>query len=266
MFNIYYINYVKAYEIAMLIDNQILTSKTSEQKNEVSGNAEGDVDLNIFKNIPIFGNLMPSLDITGGIAGSKMQTAIDTIQVVHTKSTILRTIYNKCDVVKSKKDFEIGKLVKIENISLGINNLDEVQGLKALLSGFVNKIPIEGLGDINLISLINIFSKYSNYILEGKIAKDDVVIRIPIKAEEEFESQYSIFDLNIGTVTILGIYRGKFNKSTLISKIEDIGKDKSQDEIRIIETEGGLKKIDGKAHFIDVIGIIQELKGKIDDE
>lgn len=36
MFNIYYINYAKAYEIAMLIDNKILESKTKEKDSTVA--------------------------------------------------------------------------------------------------------------------------------------------------------------------------------------------------------------------------------------
>lgn len=44
MFNIYYINYTKAYEIAMLIDNKMLESKTKEKEGTVSGHIEGDFD------------------------------------------------------------------------------------------------------------------------------------------------------------------------------------------------------------------------------
>ena len=44
MFNIYYINYAKAYEIAMLIDNKILESKMKEKDSSVDGHvgAGGD--------------------------------------------------------------------------------------------------------------------------------------------------------------------------------------------------------------------------------
>lgn len=49
MFNIYYINYAKAYEIAMLIDNKILESKTKEKDSTVAGNINGRSDVNSFE-------------------------------------------------------------------------------------------------------------------------------------------------------------------------------------------------------------------------
>ena len=40
MFNLYYINYAKAYEIAMLLDNRILEQKTKEKETEASLDVE----------------------------------------------------------------------------------------------------------------------------------------------------------------------------------------------------------------------------------
>ena len=45
MFNIYYINYGKAYEIAMLIDNKILESKINEKNSSANGHVDGRVDI-----------------------------------------------------------------------------------------------------------------------------------------------------------------------------------------------------------------------------
>lgn len=44
MFNIYYINYAKAYEISMLIDNKLPEEKTKEKESNISGHLDGEFD------------------------------------------------------------------------------------------------------------------------------------------------------------------------------------------------------------------------------
>ena len=51
MFNIYYINYEKATEISMLIDNKVLESITTTKGRESSGKGEGDVSTDSLANI-----------------------------------------------------------------------------------------------------------------------------------------------------------------------------------------------------------------------
>ena len=41
MFNIYYINYEKAYEISMLIDNKLIEQRVKETGSEFQGNGKG---------------------------------------------------------------------------------------------------------------------------------------------------------------------------------------------------------------------------------
>ena len=65
-----------------------------------------------------------------------------------------------------------------------------------------------------------------------------------MSAKNEMESQYSISDIEIGKVTVIGIYRGEFTKSIVESKIN-----------RNISNSSGNSKV----HYIDVISIIQEI-------
>lgn len=48
---------------------------------------------------------------------------------------------------------------------------------------------------------------------------ENIMLKIPMSAENEMESQYSISDIEIGKVTVLGIYRGKFDRSDVEHKI-----------------------------------------------
>lgn len=149
----------------------------------------------------------------------------------------------------------------------------------------MSRVPVEGLGDVNLTSLMEVIFKGSSYVLCGKLPhrfgkEEDMMLKIPMSAENEMESQYSISDVEIGKVTILGIYRGEFERRDIELKINrmmalnDTNKEnkenstKSNDEGSDIEDgvlEENKKNIfnssvqKNKVHYIDVIAIIQEL-------
>ena len=69
------------------------------------------------------------------------------------------------------------------------------------------------------------------------------MLKIPMSAENEMESQYSISDIEIGKVTVLGIYRGEFDRRDVERKINrmmalnDSGK-KNQQETNDIQDSG----------------------------
>ena len=44
MFNIYYINYEKAYEMAMLIDNKLISQRVKETGSGVQGTGKGELN------------------------------------------------------------------------------------------------------------------------------------------------------------------------------------------------------------------------------
>ena len=106
------------------------------------------------------------------------------------------------------------------------------------------------------------------------------MLKIPMSAENEMESQYSISDIEIGKVTVLGIYRGEFERCDVERKINRMmalnnSSKKSQEQSNNIQDssmdiEDGVREedkkdipnasvIQGKVHYIDVIAIIQDL-------
>ena len=154
MFNIYYINYEKAYQIAMLIDNKIIETKQKEKEGKFNTTGNGNSSLGSFDEIPFIGKYMPKIEIKGEMAGSKSHKVIDTVKVISTKSTILRTIYSKAKEIKKLNDKTIGSLVRMKDISLNITNEDEVLGIKTMISGAIGKVPVEGMGDIDITALL----------------------------------------------------------------------------------------------------------------
>lgn len=284
LFNIYYINQEKASEISMLFDNEIVEKITRIKNTELTIDGDVDVDTGVASKIPVVGQYFPSLDLKGSLTNNRANRVEDTVKVVSSKSTILKPIYEKAKEVRRLDDSKVGNLVKIKDVFLSVVNSNDVLATKALMSGLLSKVPVEGLGNIDLTSLIEVMFKGSAYVLCGKLphrfGKDEhMMLKIPMSAENEMESQYSISDIEIGKVTVIGIYRGEFTKSVVESKINrllalnEAGKE-NQDQITTdhddgIDIEDGVREEDkknisnssgnSKVHYIDVISIIQEI-------
>ena len=274
MFNIYYINYAKAYEIAMLIDNKILEEIVKENERVGNKNFESGTDASKLKDLPVLGKYIPSVNINGTFEGTKTNKVIDTVKVVSTHSTLLNPIYQKSREVTKLEEKNIGDLIKIKNVSLEIANEDEVFTAKTLLSGIIEKVPVNGVDNLDVATLLEVMYKDYSYILNGKLPKkrfrnnenEEIIIKIPMKADGEMENQYNISDLEIGVVTIVGIYRGKYIKNELVGKLNKFDRnDQNQqsdnnDEIIIESEDDNLEEeINKQVHYIDVIAIVQDI-------
>lgn len=270
MFNVYYINYAKAFEIAMQMDNKLLEQTIKEKGWDISAEGHADIDAKkSFLNI-----ILPKLSGSLSLEGSKSSKATDTIKVVSTKSTVLAPIAKKATEVKKINDNRIGNLIKIKNVQLTVHNGNDMLAAKVLMSGILDQIPIEGIGSKDLSGLVDAFLKGASYILTGKVpekvktqeAGDQIILKIPMQLDNEMESQYSIADIEIGPVTIIGIYRGKYNAGQIRARMDTLSsyRDKGPNsEMETADNSGGAstQAFDSEAnmHYIDVIAIVQEL-------
>lgn len=270
MFNVYYINYAKAFEIAMQMDNKILEQTVKDHGWEVDGEAKAEVDSKEIKN-PLLTKLLPKLDASLSINASKSSKASDTIKIVSTKSTVLAPIVKKASEVKKIDDNKIGNLIKIKNVPLTVHNGKAIIAARALMSGLLAQISVEGIGQIDLTGLADSFLKGASYIITGElpdkvktdIEKAQILFKIPMQMDNEMESQYSIADIELGPVTIVGIYRGKYKAGVIRKRIDALSSLNNNNQPTEIETEDEVneRKFDDDAemHYIDVIAVIQEL-------
>lgn len=285
MFNIYYINHEKASEISMLFDNEIVEKITRIKNTELMLSGDADATTGAAAKLPIIGQYLPSIDLSGNLSHNRSKRVEDTVKVVSSKSTILKPIYEKAKEVRRLDDSKVGNLVKIKDVYLTVVNSDDVMATKALMSGLVSQVPVEGIGNMNFTSLMEVMFKGSAYVLCGELPhrfgpNEHMMLKIPMSAENEMESQYSISDIEIGKVTVLGIYRGKFERCDVERKINrmmalnDSNKKRQDQSIDIqdsgMDIEDGVQEEDkkdipkasgtqGKVHYIDVIAIIQDL-------
>lgn len=95
MFNVYYINYAKAFEIAMQMDNKVLEQTIKDKGWDISGGVHGDVDAKQ----SFLDFLLPKLSGSVSLEGSKSSKTTDTIKVVSTKSTVLAPIVKKAIII-----------------------------------------------------------------------------------------------------------------------------------------------------------------------
>ena len=269
----------------MLFDNEIVEKITRIKNRDFAFEGAIDATTGASAKIPVIGKYLPSVDLGGNLSHNRANRVEDTVKVVSSKSTILKPIYDNAKEIRRLDDSKVGNLVKIKDIYLTVANSDDVMSTKALMSGFANQIPVEGFGNMNFSALMEVMLKGSAYVLCGKLphrfGKDEhMMLKIPMSAENEMESQYSISDIEIGKVTVLGIYRGEFNRNDVERKINRMmalnDRNKKYHETTSDIQDNGIDIEDGvteeekgaipdfsasndKVHYIDVIAIIQDL-------
>ena len=219
--------------------------------------------------------------------GSLSNKVIETLEVKTTKSIILNEVFEKSSNVKSFTDkVEEGALVLINDVSLSLINDVELRTVKLFNSGAFKNLRIPNTEGFDITSLFNSMFKDYAYKIKGKISnsEEQILIKIPITFDNEFESSYNVDDLFIGKVSILGIYKGKTSISRLkntFGYFSELGsmqngilKSDDTDEIydsqyprngaNIMSTywKEGDKNI---YHYIDLLAIVQNIKSNTND-
>ena len=285
MFSIYYINNEKASEISMLFDNEIVEKITRIKNTEFILAGDNDIKTCGTPKIPVIGQYLPNVSLNGNLSYNKSNIVEDTVKAVSSKSTILRPIYEKAKEVRRLDDIRVGNLVKVKDVYLTVVNFDDIMATKALIRGIACQVPVEDTGNMNFTSFMELMCKESAYVLSGELphifgTNEHMMLKIPMSVENELESQYSISDIELSKVTVLGIYRGEFKRCDVERKINRMmvlndSNKKNQEQTNNIQDNGmniedGMREEDkkdipnssvtqGKVHYIDVIAIVQEL-------
>lgn len=220
IFNIYYINFPKVYEIKMMLGNIILLNKELESNKNIEGGAEIgakiDIGTKFFKMFNVEG------EGKGRVAGSSAQKVLETFEVKTTKSVILNDVIENSRAIKSFDGINEGELVRIDNVSLKLENEPELRVVKLFTSDAFKGMSVPGAKDFDMNNLFNSMFKDYAYKLKGSMSNSDenLLIKIPMTFENEFESSYSVDDLFIGKVSLVGLYKGKIKLTDLKNSLE----------------------------------------------
>lgn len=172
----------------------------------------------------------------------------------------------------------MGDLICIKNAELELLNTEDTYVVtKLLLNGAFNDTKVSSNDqnmkiEMNLSSIINSLLKDCVYELDCKANNKEFLLTIPMTFENDFENSYNIYDLQVGKVTVVGIYRGKElqrQRMSLQEMLSENGKNRqyATDELQLKSSTGLHSKHstnDRKRNLevIDVIAIIQEINAK----
>lgn len=276
LFNLFYLNTSKAHEIAMLIDNKIMKTIEGEQVSEelLKYNASatlGKRDL-------------ASADIGYSLEDNSKKRVYENFDVKTTKSIMLRRIYETAQKKKGNlENLQVGDLAVFEDIELQQMNIDDTVMILNVLQDSKIKNQVNDSVEINLNKMMD--KMLDDFTIDYTFVckqdgKEPFIIQIPYKATGNFENGYQHNDLQLGKLSLIGIYRGKIDfskRDSISSKFLEIMSDSYNQEIRKkenmvemklsssavpagnIQFEFHHKKLAGEMHLIDVIAIIQEL-------
>lgn len=215
----------------------------------------------------------------GNIKTNNSQKVFETFEVKTTKSIILDEVFEKAVEISNLENMEEGQLIKISKVKLSLINEQELRTVKIINSGGFKNLGLAENG-LDLNSLFNSMFKDYAYKILGKVGnqeKHNLIIKIPLSFENEFESSYSVDDLFIGKVTIVGIYKGLIKVSKLRNSFEffqelggglpsfNTNQDDEIEESQYPETTRQhypiLKNHDDESyHYIDLLAIVQNVK------
>lgn len=253
-FNIYYLNFSKVYETKMLLNHHVTERITKERRISQQSSA----------NIGIPKDL---LTLNYSENKGEFSKLTETIKVKEEKSVVLNEIINICKIPTSISELNEGDLIKIDNIKIKFYSDEGTQLIMSLLNKDVFEgIQYEGYAVNNFISAcLNDIS----YLLKCEFDENELIFKIPMENSSEFESKYSINDLLIGKLSIIGVYKGEISedefKQSLISRIEteneseNLSKIKSSSKEKIASTQRDINSEDKKLPYIDIFAIIQNI-------
>jgi len=283
IFNIYYINFPKVYEIKMMLNNMVSMQQQVENNKQIEGDAYLKTKLG-FNIMDIF--KLGDVEAGGNIKGSGSKKVLETFEIKTTKSVILDEVVKNCRTIEGFENFDEGELIKLDNVRLSLENEDELRIVKFINSGALKDIMGPNTNGFDINGLFNSMFKDYAYKIKGEIREhtEKLLIKIPLTFENEFESSYSVDDLFVGNVSIVGLYKGKIKVDELrnsfqyfqeLGEFQNFIQHKQQDEDDEIQeshyTSDDRKKFtvtfkssgdDSDYHYIDLLAIIQNVSIK----
>lgn len=281
-FNIYYLNFSKVYEIAMMINNVILTKIETDNSSSFEAQYGFTSSISAQGTKDFLDGIKASISADAKETSTSSSKVVESLDVKTTKSILLRRVIDQCATVTKLDSSTEGDLVKIDRVKLELLNEESLRQFLILRRDALKGMRVEGMEVNNLIG--SMLQDYA-YILKGTVydrnthkSVTEIIIKIPMEIQSEFENKYNIDDLLIGHVSIVGIYKGvvseDFITSNTFTYFQEAGahkekqatttnkviKSNTQPMSRNVETP----KNHDEYHFVDTLAIIQDVAFKLE--
>lgn len=267
LFTVYYMNQQKVFEMRMLLDNRLKTAGSKESQSGTTKGASIGVEAELGPSI--LANLKARLK--GDYRTEKQEKIVDTLEYVNTTSRMLADIMEHCKVLEGKAMLVEGDLAYVGDVSLNLINEDEVRGVMAIMSGTFDGIIVPDTGSLDIGRMMQSFiGDGAAFKLRGRRSRKRTPLyaKIPLNGEGMFESGYTIDDLLIGKVGIVGICKGKITPDQMKSpldyfqqpsdskcSLEDDVVACGEDPVATSTPGGGERGTQG--YYIDILAVIQ---------
>lgn len=280
-FNIYYLNFSKVYEIAMMINNVILTKIETDKSSSFEEQYGFTSSISAQGTKQFLDGMKATISSDAKETSSSSSKVVESLDVKTTKSILLRRVIEQCATVALLDNSVEGDLVKIDRVKLELLNEESLRQFLILRRDALKGMRVEGMDVNNLVS--SMLQDYA-YILKGIVYDEskkkpvsEIIIKIPLEIQSEFENKYNINDLLIGHVSIVGIYKGivseEFITSNTFTYFQEVGARKEKQDTtvsKIIKSNTqpvshGIeaKKRDDDYHFVDTLAIVQDVAFKL---
>jgi len=281
-FNIYYLNFSKVYEIAMMINNVILTKIEKDHSSSFEAQYGFTSSISAQGTKDFLDGIKASISADAKETSTSSSKVVESLDVKTTKSILLRRVIDQCASVAALDKSTEGDLVKIDHVKLELLNEESLRQFLILRRDALKGMRVEGMEINNLVS--SMLQDYA-YILKGTVyagnapnAVTEIIIKIPMEIQSEFENKYSIDDLLIGHVSIVGIYKGivseDFITSNTFTYFQEAGERKERQDAAArkifksnthpISGDIEILKSDDAYHFVDTLAIIQDVTFKLE--
>ena len=281
-FNIYYLNFSKVYEIAMMINNVILTKIETDKSSSFEEQYGFTSSISAQGTKQFLDGIKASISADARETASSSSKVVESLDVKTTKSILLRRVIEQCASVVALDNSTEGDLVKVDHVELELLNEESLRQFLILRRDALKGMRVEGMEVNNLVS--SMLQDYA-YILKGLVYGEnleepvsEIIIKIPMEIQSEFENKYNINDLLIGHVSIVGIYKGvvseEFISSNTFTYLQEVGARKEKQEAtvsKIIKSNSlplppnTTKKRHNDYHFVDTLAIIQDVAFKLEE-
>lgn len=281
-FNIYYLNFSKVYEIAMMINNVILTKIETDNSSSFEAQYGFTSSISAQGTKDFLDGIKASISADAKETSTSSSKVVESLDVKTTKSILLRRVIDQCASVAKLDESAEGDLVKIDRVKLELLNEESLRQFLILRRDALKGMRVEGMEVNNLVS--SMLQDYA-YILKGTVYDEsckqpvaEIIIKIPMEIQSEFENKYNINDLLIGHVSIVGIYKGvvseEFITSNTFTYFQEAGARKERQEAsanKVIKSntqpipcDVEIQKSDDEYHFVDTLAIIQDVAFKLE--
>lgn len=243
----------------MLLDNVLRDSYVKESFSEIKSNKSFNLSLE-------------GLDANYSKGKSEYFRLTELLKVKNTKSVILRSILPYAHKFDKEEYLNPDDLVIFSRVK--INFFDDIQ--TNLVFSMISKNALEGIKyeDYNLNNLFLTMVDGTFFLLTFFQNNEQFVFKIPIEKESEFESNYSIYDLLLGKLSVIGVYKGKISKEDILrsninffNEISNNYEDKVKNSNSADEVKHNSSQDENQIHYIDVLAVIQDINfNKVTDK